>query len=130
LVLKENNFYIESQYPDVLRELLRNPNISTARILDVKPTTEASSATATASAAVIAGGGGADGFQESLALKEDRRNTDYARFGDEDDDDTDEELLGDEDQHKLKSYSFMITQQSVQVIAWASVELVLVYLLH
>ena len=33
LVLKENQFYIESLYPEVLRELLKNPTIRDARLM-------------------------------------------------------------------------------------------------
>jgi DNA excision repair protein ERCC-3 len=31
IVLKDNHFYIESQFPDILKELLKNPNIRNAR---------------------------------------------------------------------------------------------------
>mmetsp|Transcript_2253 Transcript_2253/g.2370 ORF Transcript_2253/g.2370 Transcript_2253/m.2370 type:complete len:246 (+) Transcript_2253:85-822(+) len=34
LVLKDNNFYVESQYSDVLRELLKHPSIKAARVFD------------------------------------------------------------------------------------------------
>jgi DNA excision repair protein ERCC-3 len=34
LVLKHNKFYVESEYPMVLRELLRDPTIAQARVMD------------------------------------------------------------------------------------------------
>ena len=59
LVLKHNRYYVESDYPEVLRELLRDEAISQARVLVVEgedsPTT---TAVAAASAAAAAGGSG------------------------------------------------------------------------
>ena len=34
LVLKHNKFFVESEHPSVLRELLRDPEISQARIVE------------------------------------------------------------------------------------------------
>jgi DNA excision repair protein ERCC-3 len=59
LVLKHNRYYVESDYPEVLRELLRDEAISQARVLVVEgedsPTT---TAVAAASAAAAGGSGG------------------------------------------------------------------------
>ena len=64
LVLKDNKFFIESQYPEVLRELLRNPTVRNARILEEmnKPDSQLSANTANTSVPDPR-----DGFQEGAA---------------------------------------------------------------
>eukprot|EP00606_Chrysophyceae_sp_TOSAG23-5_P000875 GSChrysophyteH2.ASY1.ANO1.976.1 assembled CDS len=80
LVLKENRFHVESLYPEVLRELLKNPLIQAAR--DVEDEERAAkgiaaagvgavSASTTASASASAR---SEGFLESTVQGEDRRN--------------------------------------------------------
>jgi DNA excision repair protein ERCC-3 len=64
LVLKHNRYYVESDYPEVLRELLRDDAISQARVVVVSmaeggndgATTSTSSTTMTTTAAGAAGG--------------------------------------------------------------------------
>jgi DNA excision repair protein ERCC-3 len=135
LVLKDNNFYIESQYPDVLRELLRNPNISSARVFDLQSTTTTDTATVTAAnaanATTTSTAAGDASFMESLAPREDRRNTDFARLeADAEDDDGDDELIGDPaSEYALKNYSFMIAQQYVQVCAIYYLEYTVCYVM-
>eukprot|EP00596_Hydrurales_sp_CCMP1899_P000532 CAMPEP_0119052400 /NCGR_PEP_ID=MMETSP1177-20130426/73711_1 /TAXON_ID=2985 /ORGANISM="Ochromonas sp, Strain CCMP1899" /LENGTH=530 /DNA_ID=CAMNT_0007031957 /DNA_START=3 /DNA_END=1593 /DNA_ORIENTATION=- len=95
LVLKDNNFYVESQYSDVLRELLKHPSIKAARVFDDRSK---------------------DGFLESSVLQEDRRNTTKVEI-DVDDDENDDELVGNSDgRDSLKTVSFMVAQNSVQEV--------------
>lgn len=47
LVLKHNLMYVESDYPDVLRELLRDPLIAQARVMEQQPSTAQTSGTTT-----------------------------------------------------------------------------------
>lgn len=113
LVLKDNKFYVESQSADVLRQLLENPTIRSARVLEIDSSTNTL-------------GNSADGFQQSSAPEEDLRNLEYAKLGteeigddDEDDDeDISEEMIGNGifgKKQRLHTVSFMIEQKSVQV---------------
>lgn len=95
LVLKDNNFYVESQYSDVLRELLKHPSIQAARVFDDRSK---------------------DAFLESSVLQEDRRNLDYTKLDVDIDEDDDDELIGHADgRDSLKTVSFMVAQNLVQV---------------
>ena len=97
-MLKDNSFYVESQYPEVLRELLRNPTIKDARSRAVIEDTI--HATATSTAAVGAEGGDNTGteFLLSSVQEEDRRNL-MSNIGIDDDSDSadDEDAAVDED---------------------------------
>ena len=96
LVLKDNNFYVESQYSDVLRELLKHPSIQAARVFDDRSK---------------------EAFLESSVLQEDRRNLDYTKLDVDMDEDDDDELIGHADgRDSLKTVSFMVAQNRVQVI--------------
>ena len=87
LVLKDNQFYVESQFPEVLRELLKNPVIKDARSVEqVQESTSAGGGTATTSGGVV----GSDGFLEATVQAEDRRNLQLINI-DGDDDDFDDE---------------------------------------
>jgi len=124
LVLKNNKFYVESQFPDVLRELLKNPTIKSARIFDQLVVTggarggvgavgapqslASASATATAS-------GHLDGFIEADLLKEDSRNKQFALDIDGVDDEEDDDTAGGSRQQQ-KTVSFMIAQELVQAV--------------
>lgn len=104
LVLKDNNFYVESQYSDVLRELLKHPSIQAARVFDDRSK---------------------DAFLESSVLQEDRRNLDYTKLDVDMDEDDDDELIGNLDgRDSLKTVSFMVAQTLVQVIGEVQYELV------
>lgn len=95
IVLKDNLFFIESKYADVLRELLRNPIIRSAR-----ETKEAD-----------------DTFVESAAPAEDIRNMDYMKLGIDDGEmDEDDEEAGGEYRSRLQTVSFMIKQTEVQTV--------------
>ena len=95
LVLKDNNFYVESLFSDVLRELLKHPSIQAARVFDERSK---------------------EAFLESSVLQEDRRNLDYTKLDVDMDDDDDDELIGHADgRDSLKTVSFMVAQNKVQV---------------
>lgn len=91
LVLRNNNYYVESSYPEVLTELLKHEKIKEARILD----------------------GGV--FEESIAPQENEANTGYKHIIALDDDDDNEKSLVVGRETK-KTVSFQIRQESVQVV--------------
>lgn len=111
LVLKDNKFFVESQFPEVLRELLKNPNIKSARVYDDATTAAPATALSAASAAPATRG---DGFIEAAALQEDRSNLQYLIDIEGDDDDDDEESGSSRAQQK--TVSFMIAQGLVQAV--------------
>jgi len=93
LVLRDNNFYVESLYPDVLRELLRNPRIKDARAKESEVSTlEAAE------------------FIESTVESEKAENRMFARL----DDDEENEDIDVEGINSLKTVSFMIAPDRVQ----------------
>jgi hypothetical protein len=132
IVLKDNNFYIESKYQEILRELLKNPVIRNARVQSAGPSS---------SEGVTSGSGAQDDpFLISAAPVVDARTAqnlnmavkdsgelDYTRMGvdemDQDDDDLDGGDLGEEvmrltnaaGTRRTQTVSFQIAQQSVQV---------------
>lgn len=81
LVLKHNHFYVESEYPTVLRELLRDPVIAQAR---VHPTIEND---ATSSAPTL----DENGFYTQIKAEEMKENLHMLQEPDDDDDDDEEE---------------------------------------
>jgi DNA excision repair protein ERCC-3 len=115
LVLKDNRFYVESQFPEVLRELLKNPTIRNARWIETAPSDAASGSGST--------GIGTDGFVEATVQDEDKRNLKMVRIDDGDDDD---DLEDDEEEALLaggiaaikskRTVSFMVKQKSVQTV--------------
>jgi hypothetical protein len=102
-VLKDNNFFIESKYPEVLRELLRNPTIRDNT--------------------VNLNGDNNESFVESAAPEEIERNLDYIKLGKEEMDNEDDFEQADEEmlsstfgyKRKLNNVSFMISRKFVQV---------------
>ena len=70
LVLKDNVFHVESQFPDVLRELLKNPVIAAARITEAEALALGTGSSGTGAA----GKANADGFLEARVDAEDKRN--------------------------------------------------------
>lgn len=144
IVLKDNNFYIESKYQEILRELLKNPIIRNARVQ-----------TATASDGNGASGPGSgtgtqdDPFLVSAAPAVDARTAqnlnmavkdsgelDYTRMGVEEMDNDDEDDmaegadLGEEvmrltsaaGSRRTQTVSFQIAQQAVQVIVLCGID--------
>lgn len=97
IVLKNNCYYIESKFPEVLRELLRNPKIAEAR---EKQET--------------------DSFLESAAPFEDSRNLDITKIGLDMADEDDDVVLSEEDlilQHsKANSVSFMLKSGTARLV--------------
>lgn len=115
LVLKDNRFYVESQFPEVLRELLKNPIIKDARNIEVAGEGSATGATGGA------GSTGNEGFLEATVQAEDRRNLQMVNIdGDDDDfDDEDDEALltgGVAAVKGKRTVSFMIKQKQVQTV--------------
>mmetsp|Transcript_19555 Transcript_19555/g.21213 ORF Transcript_19555/g.21213 Transcript_19555/m.21213 type:complete len:745 (-) Transcript_19555:2528-4762(-) len=95
IVLKNNCYFIESKYPEVLRELLRNPGIAEAREKH-----------------------GTENFLESTAPFEDSRTLDITNIGLDIDDD--EMILNDEDQalphSQSSSVSFMLKAGTARMV--------------
>ena len=110
LVLKDNKFFIESQYPDVLRLLLRHPKILSTRIFDTNTSNTLSTTEQQQNTSV----NDKDTFLESVAPQEDRRNQNI-QLGIEDDDEDDELVEDSEGHSKLTTVSFMVAQNMVQV---------------
>jgi DNA excision repair protein ERCC-3 len=89
LVLKENKFYVESAFPDVLRELLRLPTISAARIphdydaslSDDERARRARIAKSVAKQGITKGTGDDDDFVRSLAPQEIEQNLEHTKLG-------------------------------------------------
>lgn len=95
IVLKENKYFIESQFPDILKELLKNPKIRTAR--EFAEGTESS-------------------FLESTAPVEDARNTDYTKLtydAMENEEEMDQQGAA---ASEFRTVSFQIKQTEVQVV--------------
>ena len=123
LVLKENRFHVESLYPEVLRELLKNPLIQAARDVEDEERaakgiaaagTGAVSASTTASASASASAR-SEGFLESTVQGEDRRNVQYLMSLDGDiDGSDDEDILGSN--AGKRTVSFMVKQERVQEV--------------
>lgn len=125
IVLKDNKYFVESQYPEILRELLKNPSIRKYRVVD----------------AAVDGSGTTSEFVQDVAPVEDSRNLDYTKLGmetlangeeeDDEDDDGGGDVTGDDRygstnvvssfanlrNNKRQTVSFMISKdnRSVQV---------------
>lgn len=96
IVLKDNNFFIESKYPEVLKELLRNPVIK-ANTVNLN----------------------GESFLTSDAPIEDARNLDYINLGKEEmdnEDDFEDDVVNSSGFRKANNVSFMIERGLVQVI--------------
>lgn len=139
IVLKENKFYIESRYPDILRELLKNPIIKSARVVEGGPNVNGSDSESDSDdgrnngrAAAAATAAAADEFLTSAAPVEDARNLSYTKLGTEEGvEDEDEDMLMDElkagginasamsagsYRSKIQTVSFQIRQEEVQLV--------------
>lgn len=129
LVLKFNKFYVESEYPAVLRELLRDELISQARVAEE----EEEGDTNDASTGVGGGGGSkkknADGFVVNTKAEEMEENLRILREmdGDSDDDDDIDENNEGGGQHGTASakttVSFQIKGDSVEVVKRRAIDL-------
>lgn len=130
IVLKDNKFYIESKYQEILRELLKNPIIRNARVMN-DTTDKAATDSFVVSAAPIEDSRNAHNLNVSLANAE----LDYTKMGVEEMDNEDEEEhegggdLGEEvlkltsasNRGRTQTVSFMIARESVQVKLYASI---------
>lgn len=123
LVLKSNKFYVESEHPSVLRELLRDPEISRARVSEDVGT-----------AAGAGGGGGAgekdvDGFVVSTKAEEMDENLKMLREPDDDDSDDEELDLEGRPINKpsstpaLTTVSFQVKGEMVETVKRQAIEL-------
>jgi DNA excision repair protein ERCC-3 len=120
LVLKSNKFYVESEHPSVLRELLRDPEISRARVSE------------DVSAAAAGGGGGekdVDGFVVSTKAEEMDENLKMLREPDDDDSDDEELDLEGRPVNKpsatpaLTTVSFQVKGEMVETVKRQAIEL-------
>jgi DNA excision repair protein ERCC-3 len=117
LVLKHNKFFVESEHPSVLRELLRDPEISQARIVE----------TSTSS---VDGPDGhliqdKDGFVVNTKAEEMEENLKILREPDDDSDDDDdlESSMGKGKGAKLTTVSFQIKADKVEIVKKQAIEL-------
>ena len=110
LVLKENKFHIESQFPEVLRELLKNPIIKAARSLDDEQRVVSTGEDTTGATTTSTNSGG---FIESTVQAEDVRNLQYMMNLDGDGSDDDDAVGSNAGK---RTVSFMIKQERVQEV--------------
>ena len=107
LVLKHNKFYVESEFPMVLRELLRDPTIAQARVLeDVDNVDEAT------------------GFTTYMKAEEMKENLQILREPDEDSDDDEED--GTQQRHVKKPtvvVSFQVKGEAVEQVKRQAIEI-------
>ena len=112
LVLKHNRFYVESDHPSVLRELLRDPLISQARVNE-----EAT------------GEKDADGFVVQKRAEEMDENLKILQEpGDDESDDEEVDIEGRpvrraETQPKLTTVAFQVKGEQVEVVKKQAIEL-------
>lgn len=124
IVLKDNKFYIESKYQEILRELLKNPIIRNARVMNEADKTATAADSFVVSAAPVEDSRNVHNLNVSLAGAE----LDYTKMGVEEMDNDDEEEheggdLGEEvmkltsssNRGRTQTVSFMIARESVQV---------------
>ena len=133
LVLKHNKFYVESDYPAVLRELLRDDLISQARVAEETSGGDGAAAGGDGAAGVnnaAASGNGsnknADGFVVNTKAEEMEENLRILREmdGDSDDDDDDDGEGGAQKQAVAKTtVSFQIKGDSVEVVKRRAIDL-------
>lgn len=128
LVLKDNSFFIESAYPEVLRHLLKHPTIAEARILVPQPISSTTSSTFSGLGVGYKEqanlGRTEDGFLVSAALQERKSNLEHMKIGitvqgDEDEESEDEKVEDIDSQtfsSEARSVSFMIERTKVQLV--------------
>lgn len=137
LVLKFNKFYVESEYPAVLRELLRDELISQARVAEEEEEDGDNDTNGGTSGGVGGGGGSkkknADGFVVNTKAEEMEENLRILREmdGDSDDDDDIDDIDGDENNNEgglqgtaaKTTVSFQIKGDSVEVVKRRAIDL-------
>eukprot|EP00984_Skeletonema_dohrnii_P017593 scaffold8057_cov91-Skeletonema_dohrnii-CCMP3373.AAC.1 len=133
LVLKHNKFYVESDYPAVLRELLRDDLISQARVAEETSGGDGAAGAGDGGAGVNnaaasgnSGNKNADGFVVNTKAEEMEENLRILREmdGDSDDDDDDDGEGGAQKQAVAKTtVSFQIKGDSVEVVKRRAIDL-------
>ena len=134
LVLKHNKFYVESEYPAVLRELLRDDLISQARVTEEESGEGDGTAggggeggTANNTAAAGISNKNADGFVVNTKAEEMEENLRILREMDGDSDDDDDEENGQQSPNKQAvaktTVSFQIKGDSVEVVKRRAIDL-------
>jgi DNA excision repair protein ERCC-3 len=119
LVLKDNKYFIESKFPDVLRELLKNPVINAARV-QTNPTDNSAAQQSSSLSSLQTTN--KEGFVESLAPVEDSRNVDFVTLDEDDANANDDELMDDGSSalaNASKTVSFMVNHEMLKVGASA-----------
>lgn len=118
LVLKHNKFYVESEYPMVLRELLRDPTIAQARVVEDHTTSSSSEVV------------DADGFLTHSKAEEMKENLHILREpGDDSDEDDDDEQQQRRQQQQDKVQapkmvvSFQVRGEAVEQVKRQAIEL-------
>jgi DNA excision repair protein ERCC-3 len=119
LVLKHNKFYVESEHPDVLRELLRDSKISQARVVEDSATGDEADST------------DKDGFVVNEKAAEMEENLKILRGTDDDsDDDEDEDIMAEasgasraNQGKKFTTVAFQIRSEQVEVVKKQAIEL-------
>ena len=117
LVLKQNKFFVESEHPQVLRELLRDDAISQARVVE--------EATATA-ATTEEGEKDKDGFLVTSKAEEMEENLQMLREPEEDESDEEEPTqsqTSNAKKPKLTTVAFQIQSEQVEVVKRQAIEL-------
>jgi|EP00979_Chaetoceros_neogracilis_P002758 DNA excision repair protein ERCC-3 len=119
LVLKHNKFYVESEHPDVLRELLRDSKISQARVVEDSAAGDEADST------------DKDGFVVNEKAAEMEENLKILRGTDDDsDDDEDEDIMAEasgasraNQGKKFTTVAFQIRSEQVEVVKKQAIEL-------
>jgi len=119
LVLKHNKFYVESEHPDVLRELLRDSKISQARVVEDTDAGDEADST------------DKDGFVVNEKAAEMEENLKILRGTDDDsDEDEDEDLMAEAPGAtstnrgtKLTTVAFQIRAEQVEIVKKQAIEL-------
>jgi DNA excision repair protein ERCC-3 len=127
IVLKNNCYFIESKYPEILRELLKNPVIYNSREINEEGQNQITGSSSSTAAP----------FLESAAPIEDSRNLDYTRIGmemmdrddeedflEENNDNEEADLLASDgtalsmkrNLNRFKTVSFMIKQGTARTV--------------
>lgn len=123
LVLKHNKFFVESEYPEVLRELLRDDQISQARVVE--------EATATTADATTQEEKDKDGFLVTSKAEEMEENLQMLREPEDEESDEDEaEATGvtgsaqaNTKKAKLTTVAFQVQSEQVEVVKRQAIEL-------
>lgn len=125
LVLKHNKFYVESDYPGVLRELLRDELISQARVAE-----EVQEGETTLGGGADGTNKNADGFVINTKAEEMEENLRILREMDGDSDDDDYDDVDGDDKVSTKqataaktTVSFQIKGDSVEVVKRRAIDL-------